>query len=181
MTMQSGFPIRVTYSEGGTCGSDCQAFGQVGNPSSSSSAFENAIPLGPIPASTLHRGVLGSNTIGTSNPEGLNIFGDPSAVYNLFRKCVLGIDENCGGTGNLRGFNRWNMDATLAKDIKFTERVGATFTLQFTNVFNHFQPADPSCASQGGCLELANPTLFGAVTSAQYASRQMEVGLRIHF
>jgi hypothetical protein len=178
LTMQSGFPIRVTYSEGGTCGGDCQAFGQVGNPSSSSSAFENAIPTGPIPSTSLHRGV---NPTGQTNPEALNIFGDPLSVYNLFRKCVLGIDENCGGTGNLRGFNRWNVDGTLAKDIKFTERVGATFTVQFTNVFNHFQPADPSCASQGGCLELTNPSLFGAVTSAQYAARQMELGLRIHF
>jgi hypothetical protein len=186
LTMQSGFPIRVTYSEGGTCSGDCQAFGQVGNPSSSSSAYENAIPLGPIPATRLHRNVQGSNGIGliSSNPEGLNIYGDPAAVFNLFRKCVLGIDDNCGGTGNLRGFNRWNVDATLAKDVKFTERVGATLTLQFTNVFNHFQPADPSCSA--GCLSLTSPDLFGSVTGqtpfgGQYASRQMEIGLRIHF
>ena len=45
--------------------------------------------------------------------------------------------------GNLRGLPRWNLDATLAKDFKITERVGLQFTMQFTNLFNHFQPNDP--------------------------------------
>ncbi len=67
------------------------------------------------------------------------------------------------------------MDATLAKDVKFTERVGATFTVQFTNVFNHYQPSDPSS------LTLTTPQNFGRITNAVYAARQMELGLRIHF
>ena len=65
--------------------------------------------------------------------------------------------------------------STLAKDLKFTERVGASFTLQFTNVFNHRQPSDPSS------LSLSSPTNFGKITTSVYASRQMEFGLRIHF
>lgn len=143
---------------------------------SSSSAFESALPTAPFTGGhTLHRGVTGSNGLGTNNPIGQKIFANPEAVYNSFRRCILGYDTSCGSVGNLRGSNRWNMDATLAKDIKFTERVGATFTLQLTNVLNHYQPSDPSS------LSLSSPDTFGGITGAVYAARQMEFGLRIHF
>ncbi len=176
LTAQSGFPIGIGYSEGGTCSASCQAFGQVGNVASSSSAFESALPTSSFAGGhTLHRGVTGSNGIGTNNPIGQNIFANPEGVFNSFRRCILGYDTSCGSVGNLRGFNRWNIDATFAKDIKFTERVGATFTLQLTNVLNHYQPSDPSS------LSLSSPDTFGRVTGAQYAARQMEFGLRIHF
>jgi len=175
-TAQSGAPIGIGYSEGGTCSSACQAFGQVGNVASSSSAFESALPIAPFTGgNSAHRGVTGSGGIGTNNVEGINIFADPAAVYAGFRRCVLGLDTSCGGVGNLRGLPRWNLDATIAKDLKFTERVGATLTVQFTNALNHFQPSNPSS------LSLTSPTSFGRITSAVYAARQMELGLRIHF
>jgi hypothetical protein len=61
LTMQSGFPIGIGYTEGGTCSSACQAFGQMGNVASSGSAFESAIPISPfVGGHTLHRGVPGS-------------------------------------------------------------------------------------------------------------------------
>ena len=189
MTAQSGFPIGIGYTEGGNCSSACQGFGEMGNVSSSGSAFESALPLTPFTAGhSAHFGVTGSSitvggiatNVGTSNgPQnggsGVNIFADPASVWANFRRCVLGIDTSCGGVGNLRGLNRWNVDATIAKDIKFTERVGATFTAQFTNVFNHYQPSDPSS------LSLTSATNFGRITNSVYAARQMELGLRIHF
>jgi hypothetical protein len=184
ITAQSGFPIGIGYTQGGTCSSACQAFGQVGNVSSSSSAFESAIPLSPFTGGhSAHVGVPGSSTtlngvtinVGTNNTSGVNIFSDPASVLANFRRCVLGIDTSCGSAGNLRGLNRWNVDATIAKDLKFTERVGATITVQFTNLFNHFQPSDPSS------LSLTSNTSFGRITTALYGARQMELGLRIHF
>jgi hypothetical protein len=175
-TAQSGFPIGIGYTEGGTCSSACQGFGQVGNIASSSSAFESALPIGPFTGGhSAHRGVIPVTGVGSNNAEGINIFADPASVFNNFRRCVLGLDTSCGGVGNLRGLNRWNLDATFAKDTKFTERIGATFTIQFTNVLNHFQPADPSS------LSLTSSSTFGRITAAQYAARQMELGLRIHF
>ncbi len=161
----------------------------MGNVASSGSAFESAIPISPfIGGHSAHFGVPGSaatlpgftQNVATSNgPQvggtGVNIFADPASVWANFRRCVLGIDTSCGGVGNLRGLNRWNVDATVAKDFKFTERVGATFTVQFTNVFNHYQPSDPSS------LSLTSATNFGRITNAVYAARQMEIGLRIHF
>jgi len=175
-TAQSGLPIGIGYTSGGTCSGACQAFGQVGNVASSSTAFESAIPIVPFTGgNSAHRGVFGSGGIGTNNVEGINMFADPASVYAGFRRCVLGLDTSCGGVGNLRGLPRWNLDATIAKDIKFTERVGATLTVQFTNVLNHYQPSNPSS------LSLTSPTTFGRITGAVFAPRQMEIGLRIHF
>jgi outer membrane receptor for Fe3+-dicitrate len=102
------------------------------------------------------------------------MFADPAAIYAQFRPCVLGVDNNCGGSGNIRGFNRWNMDATIAKDFRWGERLRVTASLQFTNVFNHFQPSDPS-------LNLNSPQTFGVVSGQIYSPRQTEFGLRIAF
>jgi len=182
LTAQSGFPIGIGYSESACTA--CQGFGEMGNVSSSGSAFESALPIGPFTGGhAAHFGVPGSTAalpgvsvgVGTNNSSQVNIFADPASVLANFRRCILGIDTNCGGVGNLHGLNRWNVDATIAKDFKFTERVGASFTVQFTNVFNHFQPSDPSS------LTLTTPQNFGRITGAVYAARQMELGLRIHF
>jgi hypothetical protein len=156
----------------------------MGNVSSSGSAFESALPIGPFSNHPrAYFGVTGSTAtvngvaigVGTNNSSQVNYFADPASIVGQFRRCVLGIDTSCGGVGNLRGLNRWNVDATFGKDIKFTERVGATFTVQLTNVFNHFQPSDPAS------LTLTTPQNFGRITGAVYAARQMEIGLRIHF
>jgi len=179
---QSGSPTRINWAGAGGCGADCQAFGETGNSNGGASGFESAIPIAPVNISpTANRGVLGSNGIGTTNPEGINMFADPAAVFNSFRRCVLGIDTSCGGgVGNLRGLPRWNVDATLAKDIKITERIGLQFTMQFNNIFNHFQPNDPRDNSANN-LRLNQAANFGKITNAVYDPRQVEWGLRLHF
>jgi len=189
LTAQSGFPIGIGYTEGGNCSSACQGFGEMGNVASSGTAFESAIPIAPFTGGhSAHFNVTGSaivvggisTNVATSNAAsaggtGVDIFADPASVWANFRRCVLGIDTSCGGVGNLRGLNRWNLDATFAKDIRFTERVGATFTVQFTNVLNHYQPSDPSS------LSLTSAATFGRINNAVYVGRQMEIGARIHF
>jgi Carboxypeptidase regulatory-like domain len=173
--VRSGAPLRIAFSEGGTCSSNCQAFGSAGNPSTSGSAFEGALPINPNYAYNPQRNFnSGSNGIGTVSPFGLNMLADPAALYNNFRRCILGYDTSCAGINNLRGMTQWNLDATLAKEVKFTERVGVTLTMQFTNVMNHFQPADAS-------MSLTSPTTFGRITGSQFAPRQMEIGARVHF
>jgi hypothetical protein len=173
LIMQSGAPIGVAYTEGNCTA--CQAFGAVGAPgvASVASDAENASFVGTYTGGhTLHRGVSGSNGIGITNSGGLNMFADPAAIYAQFRPCVLGLDNNCGGWGNIRGFNRWNLDATVAKDFRWKERLRVTVSVQFTNVFNHFQPADPS-------RNLSSPQTFGVVSDQVYAPRSTEFGLRI--
>jgi hypothetical protein len=180
--VRSGAPIRISFSEGGTCSSNCQAFGSSGNPSTSGSAFEGAVPINPNYTFNPHlvRGSTGSNGIGTNSPFGLNMFDDPEGLYRNFRRCILGYDTSCGGINNLHGMWQWNLDATLSKEVKFTERVGVTLTMQFTNVLNHFQPSDPTAVSAND-LSLSSPTTFGRIRASQFNPRQMEIGARIHF
>src|SRR5207237_8203163 len=87
-----------------------------------------------------------STNVGTANgPQnggsGVNIFANPASVWANFRRCVLGLDTSCGGVGNLRGLNRWNVDATIAKDFKFTERVGPRFTGNSRKILNLTHPS----------------------------------------
>jgi hypothetical protein len=136
---QSGGVSNITYSEGSCTG--CQAFGEVTTPGTSAyspnsnSHAENAVALsGYTEAVSAHYGVdgtLGNNAIfgpaqvatktissATTALYGLNEFANPAAVYGQFRPCILGFDTRCGGgTGNLRGFPTWNLDAQVVKNI----------------------------------------------------------------
>jgi hypothetical protein len=180
-TAQSGFPLRVTQTESGTT---TEAFGQS-DPSQGS--IYNAVlitpghfsggnslhylyaqPSGSVGTTSTARDALGNNT------QWLNMFADPSAAYAQFRRLVLGVDTKGGGFGILRGFPRWNVDATVTKDIRATERFGLTLTALATNVFNHFQPSDPS-------MNISSPATFGRVSLQEYDSRQIELGIKVKF
>ena len=180
-TARTGLPLRVTdlASSGGAFGAIYS--GQTAN-------YEGAVLAAPFTggnsASYNTPIVTGAAnpqlvaTTGGKNPTGVNLFSDPIAIYNEFRTPILGVDQTTA-LGLLRGFPFWNLDATLSKEIRGTERIGATLTIQFVNIFNHFTPADPSTS-------LATPSTFGVVTS-QFTTgngaqaRWLEFGLRVHF
>jgi hypothetical protein len=181
LTAQSGAPVEVNI--GSASNTDAQSFGEVyGN---SNSAYENAALLSPFTGgNSAHYnisvpsgcGVSGNASTGGS---GINLFANPAAVCGEFRRLILGYDSNAGGAGIIRGFPTWNLDANLSKDIRFTEQVGATLTFQFSNLLNHFQPANPG-------LNIDSPGSWGVVTNQAVStngvqSRQMEFGLRIRF
>ena len=181
-TAQSGAPSGVTSIEG-SCGSGagCQAFGEVADSASSFGAVgqENAVFASKYTGGTsANYNVAGSGGIGTNNATGVNLFSNPATVFSEFRRCILGYDTNCGGYGNLRNLPVWNIDAQALKDIGVWKegRVGATFSLQVTNVLNHMEPGTPS-------LSITAPTTFGRITSAATTilPRNMELGIRIHF
>ncbi|HEV2690006.1 MAG TPA: carboxypeptidase regulatory-like domain-containing protein, partial [Bryobacteraceae bacterium] len=171
-TAQSGAGISVGYSPS----SILQAFGES-NSSGSGALTENAVGAAPYTGGThANYNIPGSGGIGTNNPFGVNMFSDPASIYKQFRPCVLGLDASCGGYVNLRGLPRWNLDATVSKDIRIvTERIGATLIFQITNVMNHTVFSSPSS------LSLTSPTTFGRITGIANTPRQMEFGLRIHF
>ncbi len=168
-TAQSGLPLEVDS------GSDCQSWGES---SCSNTTNENAVLVGKWTGMSSHYGVTASGTAGKNGnpPSGvqLNAFGDPQASYNSFRRLVLGVDNNGGGGGRVYGFNRWNLDVSITKETKFTERTGATFYALITNFLNHYQPSDPS-------MSIDTPSSWGVVRGAAYDPRQMEFGLRVHW
>jgi len=52
------------------------------------------------------------------------MFADPSAVFNMFRRCVLAWMRVAAAARQPSRVAAWNVDATLAKDIKISERIG---------------------------------------------------------
>ena len=143
---------------------------------------------------TPHSNVFGSKGIGTDafqacpppnqnqncGGTGMNLFGDPSAVYNMFRPVVLGVDGRANDLGPLYGQHRWNLDFSIAKTTKITERIGTTFYAQFFNALNHMEFSDPGQYGSAG-LDLQNPTAFGVLNGQFNNPRHIELGLRVFF
>ena len=174
-TAQSGAPISVTYSEG-SC-TQCQAFGESSSSAVTAGFGENAVGIAKYTGgSSANFNVAGSGGVGTNNPYGVNMFADPASVFSEFRKCVMGIDTSCGGDGVLRGLPTWNLDAQILKNIGIWKegRVGATLSIQITNILNHVQYGNPT-------LSLSTSSTFGRITTQSNTPRNMEFGLRIHF
>jgi hypothetical protein len=75
--------------------------------------------------------------------------------------------------------SNWNMDANIAKDFSiYRERIAATLSFQFVNVFNHVALADPN-------LSIASPADWGVLGSNENGQlnspRQMTFSLRLKF
>jgi carboxypeptidase family protein len=178
-TARSGAPLRVNMSQG--AGTNCQSFGEVN--CSAGSTWENAVLIAPYTGgNSAHKnlkvnGSIGSNTNAANGGSSINLFENPAEAYGQFRRLILGVDHTSGGFGVLRGLPAWNVDLSISKDIKLTERTGLTFLAQFANVFNHFQPGDDAS------LNLDQPQNFGHINSQSNTilSRQIEFGLRFRF
>jgi hypothetical protein len=175
LIIRSGYPLLV-YTNGNI--SD-ETWGQ-GNPSSGSLGT-NAVLLSSYNGGSSTHQTGGSKGVGT-NGYGLNLFSDPSAVYNQFRPFILGLDgPNGGGGGPIRGLSHWNLDLTVSKEIRFTERFNTRFIATFSNIMNHPWLHDPY-------LDLQDPANFGSITGAPFSvatqinsPRQIEFGLRFGF
>jgi len=163
----TGLPLRVTV------GSN-QEFGQGATGVAVGAVLTQPNTFG----NSAHQGVAGSNGVGTNaNPAtggtGMNLFADPAAVFAAFRPIRLSQDTTSSGYC-LRGQNRWNLDMTLSRHFKLTERANFALSAQFFNLFNHPLFNDPG-------LNLQSPTAFGVITSQMNSPRRIELGLHIDF
>jgi hypothetical protein len=152
--------------------------------------FDQCRFVGPVPTDGVFAGVAGANDsagdgIGTRLPPGttaqFNAFKNPLAVWNSVRPAILGIDNgHDGGFGVLRGIPFWNLDVSVKKNIRISERFSTTFQTVFTNVLNHNQFAN-------GTINLSNPNCVGVISSACSGGpqidnpRQIEMSLRVNF
>ena len=73
----------------------------------------------------------------------------------------------------------WNVDLSIKKMFKITERFSCEFQTVFTNFFNHDQFGDPA----GDYLDTSNATGFGALPGqvTNTSPRQIQFGLRLSF
>src|SRR5262249_49296139 len=135
-----------------------------------------------------HYGVHGNSTtgVGVSTKDFINMFADPSAVWSQFRPPLVGFDNQTGGAGILRGFPAWNLDMSVVKEIRVTERVNTKLIATFTNVLNQSILNDPNGATGPGgssspALNIARKSQFGVIFGQANFQRQMEFGVRIGF
>jgi hypothetical protein len=105
---------------------------------------------------------------------GMNMFTNPTAVFNSTRSPILGIDTHNSGYGNLTGLPYWSVDAQIKKDVRITETATFEFSFISTNVFNHNIFLDPS-------MDTSNPGSWGVLNTQGNVPRKMEFGGRITF
>jgi hypothetical protein len=170
-TAGSGIPLFCNT------GSNAQSFG--GADGVNFSDAEECLFNGANPGSSAHGNVPGGTDpngkkVGTSSAAAMNLFANPVAVFDQAHNPILGINFRDGGAGQLRGLPYWNMDLSVRKNIKITERVNAEAQFLFLNVLNHMQFSDPS-------LNVFSLTSWGVLNSQGNTPRQMEFGLRVSF
>ena len=143
----------------------------------------------------VHRGVAGSNGVGTNSSTGLNLFGDPFAISQDFRKVLLASDGRAGRSRPFRGLGHWSLDSSFGKNTAITERVHAVFTADFFNIFNHpifcdpgQAQGNPALSNCGGSLSLASGLQNFGVIASQFVpanrtsgSRWIQLSLRFEF
>jgi len=171
-TFASGAPL--TVGEGG------QVYGG-GNLGLTNGA--SAIPTAN--ADTISSGVgifnnVSSATIATRGNTsagglGLNMFSNPTSVFNSFRTIQISADGRSGNANPLRGFGTWNLNGALGKSTQITEKLNLIYTLQVFNVFNHPLWNTPALGLFG-----TSPASFGVLTG-KAGNRTMEMGLRVQF
>ncbi len=173
----SGQPLPVSsVSPGGSFGEgDGNAFTANGN-------VENAVPITPYRGGNSIHYTAGTPGFGDGGLP-VNLFANPEAVYNNFRNPILGMDTRNGGWGILTGLPYWNMDMSIKKNIRITERIGAEFQIVFTNVLNHAQLLDPTGIGLGSPGSFGNSPGEGngSNNAGAYTPRSMEFGFRIRF
>jgi Carboxypeptidase regulatory-like domain len=122
--------------------------------------------------------VVGSGGVATSgNPAnhgtGANLFADPSSVYDSCSRPLLSVNRQIP-FDELRMPTNWDLDWSLGKELRLTERYRLTFSAQMFNVFNVVNFNAPS-------LNLNSPTNFGVFTSQSNTPRRVLLGLRFQF
>ena len=160
----------------------CDEFGQGNVPFCSGMVpLQGASGLSRSPHfNVVSTGGIGSNGDVSNGGAGVNLYANPQAAYNMFRPVILGLDGRANDLGPLYGQHRWNLDFSIAKTTKITERIGFTFSAQFFNAFNHMEFSDPGQYGSAG-LDLQNPSAFGVLNSQFNSPRHIELGMRVFF
>jgi hypothetical protein len=167
-TAGTGLPITL-----GTINFGGQAFGEGDSVNFFANGnSENAVPVWHV--STGVHFIPGSlPNLFSSDPAG------QAAAYNQFRQPILGLDTHDGGWGVIRGLPYWNMDLSVKKNIKLTERFDFEASFVITNVLNHVLFLDPS----GDYLDTSSgPDGFGTLGGENNTTpRKIEFGARLNF
>ena len=135
---------------------------------------------GSISASRHDTPTIG-NFGGNSSGGFPNAFGNPDAVVGQFRYPTFA--DNRLGMGAIRGMTRWNVDLSVAKTTRITERFSTRFDVQFVNAFNHpmFGASPFFLYNVEPNTDLSDPDTFGVLSQQFNSPRYIQIGLRFDF
>jgi len=168
---QSGFPLLVAQ---GT---------QVWGGSQALGINSGALPTRDLPSTGVHSGVTGSGGVGTAGGgtgSGLNLFADPQAVFNSFRRLRLSEDLQTA-RAPFRGLGFWQLDMSIGKRTRIAGDARLTFSVDAINVLNHVNFNDPTAPS------LQNLANFGVISAQRVSAQQnifprrIQIGVRLDF
>jgi len=197
VSLQSALPWGIAGSRGGgNDASGTQEFNDVwnfyGNASDFSGLGRNAVPYFPGSAAI-------NNTACTSK------VGAPGSLsyvalqkYGCFVEgASVMVPPTIGSPGNAQRnmFRATPMkiwDASLIKDIKITERIGAQFRIEAFNIVNHVNLGSPQFNGGGGNLPFGSPLQLGQAqvtpdvgnnnpSLGSGGPREFQLGLRLTF
>jgi Carboxypeptidase regulatory-like domain len=117
--------------------------------------------------------VVGTKVAGTGGAA-VNMFQNPVAVYSQVRAPILGIDKRDGTP--ISGLPYWDMDISVRKNVKISERTSLEASGIITNIFNHNVFANPGFSIASGSV-----ASFGVINSQGNASREIQMGIRANF
>jgi len=173
----SGQPLQVgSIWTGGSFGEgDSNAYNANGT-------TENAVPITPYRGGNSIHHTAGSKGFGDGGLP-VNLFANPQAQYLNFRNPILGMDTKDAGWGVITGLPYWNMDMSIKKNIRVTERIASELQIVFSNVLNHAQLLDPIGIALGSPGTFGNSPGEGNGTNnaGSYTPRSMEFGVRVRF
>ena len=177
LTAGTGQPLYCTTNNGGQSfgGADGNNFGDN----------EQCVFTKPYTGgSHTHRGVLGGVdplgvSVGTAVHKGgpsaaVNIFSNPTAVFDTVRAPILGLDTRDGGTGPISGLPYLNVDLSVKKRLVVWRSGSLEFTGVFLNAMNHLDFSNPS-------LSLQSASSFGVTKTQGNSPRQIQMGVRTNF
>jgi hypothetical protein len=131
-----------------------------------------------------HRAIFGSKdpyglNVGTaphagSSAAAVNMFSNPTLVFDTTRPPILGVDSRDGGYGPISGLGYLNMDASIRKRLVVWESGSLELSGTFFNVMNHMDFSNPS-------LSINSSTAFGVTKTQGNSPRQIEMGVRINY
>jgi hypothetical protein len=78
------------------------------------------------------------------DPGGMGAIDPTTGVFTCPLSCGLVSGFGSAPNGIVRALHSWQIDLSLTKETKLTERVSMIFGAQVFNIFNHTQYGDPS-------------------------------------
>jgi hypothetical protein len=117
---------------------------------------------------------VGTSVHGGTSAAAVNMFQNPTLLYQSTRPPILGVDARDGGAGPISGLGYLNMDLSIRKNVQIWHKTSLELSGTFFNVLNHLDFSNPS-------FNINSSTAFGVTKTQGNSPRQIQMGARVSF